>query len=37
MIRGIPTMILFKDGKQVAVKVGVLNKAALLEWLSSFI
>jgi thioredoxin 1 len=37
MIRGIPTMIVFKDGKQIAVKVGVLSKTALLEWLSSFI
>lgn len=35
-IRGIPTMILFKDGKQADVKVGVLQKEAILEWLQSF-
>ncbi|MDF2965960.1 MAG: trxA [Rickettsiaceae bacterium] len=32
-IRGIPTMILFKDGKQMDVKVGVLQKQAILDWL----
>jgi thioredoxin 1 len=34
-VRGIPTMILFKDGKQVATKVGALPKSALKEWVSS--
>jgi thioredoxin 1 len=34
-IRGIPTMILFKDGKQVAMKVGVINKAQITEWLKA--
>jgi thioredoxin 1 len=34
-IRGIPTMILFKDGKQVDVKVGVLQKQAILDWLAA--
>jgi thioredoxin 1 len=28
-IRGIPTLILFKDGKQVATKVGAVSKAQL--------
>ncbi|MCE2993116.1 MAG: thioredoxin [Alphaproteobacteria bacterium] len=34
-IRSIPTLIMFKDGKQVATKVGVLQKSALMEWLKS--
>lgn len=32
-VRGIPTMILFKDGKAIATKVGALPKSALVEWL----
>jgi thioredoxin 1 len=35
-IRGIPTMILFKDGMQVATKVGALPKASIMEWVKSF-
>ncbi len=31
-IRGIPTLILFKDGKPFATKVGALPKSALYEW-----
>jgi len=34
-IRGIPTMIMFKDGKPVATKVGALPKSALYEWVDS--
>jgi thioredoxin 1 len=34
-VRGIPTLILFKDGKQVATKVGSLPKAALNDWIKS--
>lgn len=34
-IRSIPTMIMFKDGKQVDTKVGVLQKSALMEWFKS--
>ena len=34
-VRGIPTMILFKDGKPVATKVGSLPKSQLVEWLNS--
>jgi thioredoxin 1 len=34
-IRGIPTLIAFKDGKQVATKVGGMSKSQLTEWLSS--
>ena len=36
-IRGIPTMILFKDGQQVATKVGALPKASVKEWIESLI
>lgn len=34
-VRGIPTLILFKDGKPVATKVGSLPKSKLVEWLQS--
>ena len=33
MVRGIPTLILFKDGKVVDTKVGSLPKPALIEWI----
>ncbi len=33
-VRGIPTMILFKDGKPVDTKVGALPRSALKEWVS---
>ena len=36
-VRGIPTMILFKDGKPVATKVGALPKTQLVEWLNSVV
>lgn len=34
-VRGIPTMILFKDGKVAATKVGALPKSKLHEWVQS--
>jgi len=34
-VRGIPTMLLFKEGKQIATKVGVQSKNALQEWINS--
>lgn len=34
-VRGIPTMLLFKEGKQIATKVGVQTKNALQEWINS--
>jgi thioredoxin 1 len=34
-VRGIPTMILFKDGKVAATKVGALPKTKLYEWIES--
>ena len=33
-VRGIPTMILFKDGKAVATKVGAAPKSALKAWVT---
>ncbi|MEQ9116471.1 MAG: thioredoxin [Rickettsiales bacterium] len=34
-VRGIPTMMLFVDGKHVATKVGALPKTSLKEWIES--
>ncbi len=34
-VRGIPTLILFKDGKPIATKVGSLPKSQLVDWLNS--
>ncbi len=34
-VRGIPTLILFKDGKAVSTKVGSMPKSKLVEWLQS--
>ena len=34
-VRGIPTLLLFKNGEVVAEKVGALPKAQLQEWISS--
>jgi thioredoxin 1 len=36
-IRGIPTMIMFKDGKPIATKVGALPKSALYDWVDSVV
>ncbi len=36
-VRGIPTMIIFKEGKQLAVKVGVQPKNTIQEWINSVI
>ncbi len=33
-VRGIPTMMLFKDGQMSAMKVGAMPKAKILEWLT---
>ena len=35
MVRGIPTLMIFKDGKVVDTKVGSTPKAALVEWLKN--
>jgi thioredoxin 1 len=34
-VRGIPTLMLFKDGKSVATKVGALPKSQLEDWVKS--
>jgi len=34
-VRGIPTLLLFKDGKVAATKVGALPKGALKQWIES--
>ena len=34
-VRGIPTLIMFKDGKQVSQKVGAAPKSVLKEWVQS--
>tara|TARA_E500000331_G_scaffold48663_1_gene41733 strand:+ start:301 stop:621 length:321 start_codon:yes stop_codon:yes gene_type:complete len=34
-VRGIPTLMLFKDGQVAATKVGALPKGKLLEWIQS--
>lgn len=33
-VRGIPTMILFKDGKPVSTKIGAITKQQLTDWLN---
>ena len=33
-VRGIPTMIMFKDGKPVATKVGAAPKSVLKQWVA---
>ncbi|NBV05839.1 MAG: thioredoxin [Proteobacteria bacterium] len=34
-VRGIPTLMIFKEGKLVDTKVGSLSKAALYEWVKN--
>lgn len=34
-VRGIPTLMLFKDGKVAATKIGALPKSALRSWLDN--
>ncbi len=36
-VRGIPTLIIFKDGKPAATKVGSLPKSSLYEWVESVV
>ena len=33
-VRGIPTMMLFRDGRMVDMKVGAMPKGKILDWLS---
>ncbi len=34
-VRGIPTLILFKNGQAAATKIGALTKSKLVEWVES--
>lgn len=36
-VRGIPTLVIFKDGAPVATKVGSLPKSSLVEWIENVI
>jgi thioredoxin 1 len=36
-VRGIPTLMLFKDGQLVSTKVGSLPKTKLVEWIDSVV
>ncbi len=36
-VRGIPTLLLFKDGEVAAMKVGAVPKSQLKEWIESYI
>jgi thioredoxin 1 len=36
-VRGIPTLMLFKDGQVAATKIGALPKGKLIEWVESVI
>lgn len=36
-VRGIPTLILFKDGQPVSTKVGSMPKSRIVEWINSAI
>lgn len=36
-IRSVPTLTLFKDGKAIATKIGVLQKSKLMEWIQSYL
>jgi len=36
-VRGIPTMLVFKDGEAAATKVGAISKPAIVEWIEESI
>ena len=36
-VRGIPTLMLFKDGQVAATKVGAVGKGQLIEWVESVV
>ena len=36
-IRGLPTMVIFKDGLKVATKVGAVSKPIIVEWIEESI
>ena len=36
-VRGIPTLMLFKDGKLIDTKIGGLPKSSLEDWINSYL
>lgn len=36
-VRGIPTLMIFKDGRVIGTKVGALPKSKLVEWINSVV
>ncbi|WP_425406865.1 thioredoxin TrxA [Hwanghaeella sp.] len=36
-VRGIPTLMLFKDGEVVATKIGAMGKSQLADWVNSVV
>jgi len=36
-VRGIPTLMIFKEGQVVATKVGTMTKSKLTEWVSEYV
>jgi len=34
-VRGIPTLIMFKNGQVAGIKIGALPKSKLMEWVQS--
>ena len=36
-VRGIPTLMLFKDGKLIDTKIGSLPKSSLEDWINSYL
>lgn len=36
-VRAVPTLMVFKNGEQVATRTGAMSKSMLAEWLSEFI
>ena len=34
-VRGVPTMMMFKDGQLIATKVGTMTKSKLTEWINT--
>jgi thioredoxin 1 len=36
-VRGIPTMLVFKNGEAAATKVGAVSKTAIVEWIEDSI
>lgn len=37
MLRGVPTMILFNDGRQLDMKAGAMNKEQIIAWMRNYV